>query len=186
MKREKGVRPLFRKKGSDPFFAAALVALLLVGSMPGACAFAQTSAGDEPEQDEFGVVPKEDTDKDLSLPDPVLDRTWPSPRPGSPNARPSKIAPDEDETDPFAGDPAVRPDEPSTHESKDDPVPPRPAFPLTGPDGKLEKHPSSSERADVLEPDPREPAEIDEEENPSPLEKGDKEYGQESDDPGEW
>jgi hypothetical protein len=150
---------------------------------------APVAAEEDPtRRDEFGLKPDDGSDKDLALPDPVLDRSWPVPGPGD---HPPAVAPDEDEIDPFndedAPPPAVkRPPVPSgTDKPK---LPPRP---LVGPDGRLDAGSPSPEPdpipGEILEPEIDEPSEIDREDNaPSPLDRGDTDFRNESNDPGEW
>jgi hypothetical protein len=163
-----------------------LAAALFVATLH---AFAATSvAQDDPERrDEFGLKPDDGRDKELLLPDPVLDRSWPAPAPGD---EPPAFAADEDEIDPFRDDTAPPPPlqalppppaEPST----------RPARPLVGPDGKVDAGSPSAEPdpvpSDIFEPELDEPSEIDREDNaPSPLDRGDTDFHNEAGDPGEW
>jgi len=154
-------------------------------------AIAVSTAGqDPPRRDEFGVIPEDAVDKDLTLPDPVLDRTWPGPRPGDKIGPPQNIAPDEDETDPFADEIAPSP-APRAGSDESGEKPSRPARPPVGPDGKYDAG-SPLPEADpdppaIIEPEINEPSEIEEEDNrPSPLDRDDDAYDQESGDPGEW
>jgi hypothetical protein len=146
---------------------------------------APCAAQEDPNRrDEFGLKPDDGSDGELSLPDPVLDRSWPAPAPGD---QPPAVAPDEDEIDPFKDETAPPPPVMA--------VPPPPAEPpkrpLVGPDGKLDA--GSPEAvpdpipSDIVEPGIDEPSEIDEEDNaPSPLDRGDADFHKETNDPGEW
>jgi hypothetical protein len=157
-----------------------------------AASFVITEVGgaqeDPARRDEFGLKPDDGRDGELSLPDPVLDRSWPVPEPGD---SPPGIAPDEDEIDPFKDEtapppPVKRPPVPSEVEKPA--LPPRP---MIGPDGKLDTGSPSPEtdpiHGDILEPEIDEPSEIDEEDRaPSPLDRGDTDFNRETNDPGEW
>lgn len=166
----------------------ALLAGVLVVALA-SCAFAVSEAGQEPpRRDEFGVIPEDAVDKDLTLPDPILDRTWPGPRPGDSAIPPKHIAPDEDEIDPFVDDVAPAPDAAPAAEGR---VPAPPARPLVGPDGRQDPGTPLPEAdphsAQIIEPELIEPSEIDEEDNrPSPLDRDDADYEREADDPGDW
>jgi len=174
-----------------PLFARTVLvacAVLFACAVP---AYAVSSSEqDRPRRDEFGVIPEDAVDEDLTLPDPILDRTWPAPRPGDQVGPPKQIAPDEDEIDPFREEVVPVP-VPKTAPPREAIAPPPPPRPLVGPDGKrdpgtpvpeLEPYP-----APILEPEINEPSEIDEEDNrPSPLDRDDAEFDQETNDPGDW
>jgi hypothetical protein len=183
--------------GLRPAWVALLVGTLVAGS--GLAASAASSVADPaPRRDEFGVVPEDNKDKDLSLPDPVLDRTWPSPNPGAPDARPEHVAPDENQTDPFKDDeasPPLKPPPYGTHtppgQADDEKPAPKPQRLLVAPDGKYDVGSPSAEPEpdppDALEPDVDDPSEIEKDDaRPSPLDKDDEDFDEESDDPGEW
>lgn len=163
-------------------------------ALPLAAAAASTDTHDPPRRDEFGVIPEDGLDSDLSLPDPVLDRTWPMPTPGAPDLHPPKLAPDEEIIDPFADDEERSPAKPSAldgDEYEDAERPRRKPSPLIGRDGRLDAGSplpaADPAEAGILEPELREPSEIEQEENmPSPLDLGDEEFGSESGDPEEW
>lgn len=155
------------------------------------------AAEDPNARDEFGLKPDDGTDKDLSLPDPMLDRNWPGPKPGEGTHHPA-VEPDEDETDPFqdrdAPPPPVKKDLPGSEAPGARPAAkPRP---LVGPDGKLDAGspqgepdpiPPDIDEPDIDEPEIDEPSEIDDEDRePSPLDKDDAEFNDEMKDPGEW
>jgi hypothetical protein len=164
----------------------AAAALLLAASvaLAGTC----VAQEDPTRRDEFGLKPYDGSDKDLSLPDPVLDRGWPAPQPGD---EPPGVAADEDEIDPFKDEtapprPVDRPPVPSQVEQPK--LAPRP---LVGPDGKLDFGSPSPEPdaipGVILEPEIDEPSDVDDEDNaPSPLDRGDAEFHKEANDPGEW
>jgi hypothetical protein len=57
---------------------------------------ADAARHDPPRRDEFGLVPEEPRDEDLSLPDPVLDRTWSGPKPGEVRPAPGSDEPQGD------------------------------------------------------------------------------------------
>jgi len=167
--------------------AVVACALVIAATAP---AFAVSTVGqDPPRRDEFGVIPEDAVDKDLTLPDPILDRTWPGPRPGDKAAPPQEIAPDEDETDPFEDDVVPVP-QPKAPPADDGEAPRRPTRPLVGPDGKFDTG-SPLPQADPVEPDAiepeiDEPSELEDDSRPSPLDRDDDEFHQETDDPGEW
>lgn len=155
---------------------------------------ASSDAADPPRRDEFGVVPEDPEDSELSLPDPVLDRNWPMPVPGAPGAKPQRIAPDEAEIDPFAEEnvrphrPEPEPEDGGIEEGLTPPRKPAPALAPDGkPDGGIPVPAAAPAEPDILEPEIREETELEQEENgPSPLEKDDQEFDRESGDPGEW
>lgn len=155
-------------------------------------AFAVSEAGQEPpRRDEFGLIPEDAVDKDLTLPDPVLDRTWPTPRPGDNAIPPKPIAPDEDEIDPFREEVAPAPVPKPAPAGEGQASPPPPPRPLVGPDGKRDTGTPIPEpdpySAPILEPELNEPSEIDDEDNrPSPLDQDDAEFDDETNDPGDW
>ncbi len=169
----------------------AIVTLLV---MPAGAAV--PTSDDAARHDEFGLIPDDGADKDLYLPDPVLDRTWPGPKPGEDGKNPEKIAPDEDKDDPFLDEDAPAPPPPSKAAPEPDRdeglrSPTRSAPPPVGPDGKREPGSPAPELdpdlPDVLEPDVSEPSEIEKDESrPSPLDKDDEQYDEESSDPAEW
>jgi len=168
------------------FVAAWLVTQLFAWSV--ALAGPAYAVEDPNRRDEFGLKPDDGSDDDLSLPDPVLDRGWPAPKPGD---APPGIAADEDEIDPFKDETAPpraidRPPIPSEPEKPK--LPPRP---VVGPDGRLDAgspaYVPDPIPSDILEPEIDEPSEIDDEDNaPSPLERGDAQFHDETNDPGEW
>ncbi|MFN2378498.1 MAG: hypothetical protein ABR538_18355 [Candidatus Binatia bacterium] len=173
---------------------AATAAVVLLAWSAGVAGAESKSAQDPPRRDEFGVVPEDATDKDLLLPDPVLDRNWPGPRPGLGDADPGYIAPDEGELDPFrveeAPPPLPAPAAPDA-EGEQEKVPTRPLRPLIGPDGKIDSGSPVPEAEpgdlDFLELDEAERNEMEEEESrPSPLEHDDSEFNDEMGDPGDW
>jgi len=143
---------------------------------------------DEPRRDEFGVVPEAPGDPDLSLPDPVLDRTWPAPKPGDHRRAPEKIDPDEDKDDPFLDEDAPPPPRAAQPGLAPDFQPPaaRPTPPIAGSDGKAEADTPvpepNRELPDVLTPDLPENQQ-EEERQPSPLDEDDEKYNRESEDP---
>lgn len=158
--------------------ASFAVALLLAAVAP--LAFALPAMAQDPEYDEFGRIPAgEPGDKDLSLPDPVLDRTWPDLTPG----QPEPLVPEDDEGDLFEspGEP-TRPTKPEPRDqAPPEPRAPRPERPLIGPDGKLDAGSPLVEPAphvpEVLERDVPEPSEMEEEENrPSPLDQREEDF----------
>jgi len=168
-----------------------LATLLLCGLMFVPAAFAVSNTDqDRPRRDEFGVIPEDAVDKDLSLPDPILDRNWPAPRPGDKVLPPAEIAPDEGDVDPFDED--IAPTRPPTSPPPGAPsAPARPNRPLVGPDGKYDAGTPVPEPdpAAPIEPEPEinEPSEVDEEDNaPSPLDRDDQGFEQEMNDPGDW
>ena len=173
---------------------AAFLACALIAACGTAGFGASTSGQDPPRRDEFGLVPEDATDKDLSLPDPVLDRTWPGLRPGEGAAPPPAVAPDEDETDPFEDETAPPPAKkmPRADEAEEEPAPRRPAPPLIGPDGRRDGGSPMAQPdpdlPDVLERDVPEPSEIEKEESrPSPLDRDIDDDDQEMGDPyEEW
>jgi hypothetical protein len=162
------------------------VFVAIVLAMAATTASIGVAAEDPTLRDEFGLKPDDGTDKDLSLPDPVLDRNWPMTGPGG---DPPSVAPDEDEIDPFndeSAPPVERP--PATSEVEKPKLPTRP---LVGPDGKLDFGSPAPEidpvPADILEPEIDEPSEIDDEDRaPSPLDRGDTDFHDETRDPGDW
>ncbi len=162
------------------------LALLLASSV----AFAAPSVAEEDpgRRDEFGLKPDDGSDKDLALPDPVLDRGWPSHKAGD---APPHVAPDEDEIDPFRDEAAPPPPVkrlPAPSETGKPQLAPRP---LVSPDGRIDAGSPAPEPdptpPDAVEPEVDEPSEIDDEDNaPSPLDRGDADFHDETDDPGEW
>lgn len=177
------------------------------GPVPGKCVFAllcslalllglgaEAWAGNTPRRDEFGLVPEDSTDRDLSLPDRVLDRGWPGTPPGAAGVPVPKVAPDEAEIDPFndyepAPMPSPQPQEEEDGEEAEQPT--RPYRPPVGPDGHQDPGTPVTEPepsyADVLEYDDHEPSEIEMEENlPSPLDYDDEQFNDEAGDPAEW
>jgi hypothetical protein len=164
-----------------------IAAALFVATLH-ALAVTSVAQDDPARRDEFGLKPDDGRDKELLLPDPVLDRSWPAPAPGD---EPPAFAPDEDEIDPFRDEtppppPVERPPAPSEVHKPN--LPPRP---LVGPDGKFDAGSPSAEPdpvpSDVFEPELDEPSEIDREDNaPSPLDRGDTDFHNETGDPGEW
>ncbi|MFN2427843.1 MAG: hypothetical protein ABR587_15510, partial [Candidatus Binatia bacterium] len=123
-----------QKMGSDPIFGCTVFALIfatVVLGMPGV-AVAQ-SQRDSSRRDEFGLMPRDSADKDLSLPDPVLDRGWPAPKPGDNSVPPPNVAPDEDELDPFDEEIAPAPEPPPTWEDEE---PEQPDSAPEAPDGR--------------------------------------------------
>ena len=173
---------------------ALALALVLALRLPAGAAV--PTSDDAARHDEFGLIPDDGADKDLYLPDPVLDRTWPGPKPGEDGKNPEKIAPDEDKDDPFLDDDAPAPPPPSKtaprpYRDEKLETPPRPAPPPVGPDGKRDAEDPASgaapEPPEILEHDVSEPSEIEKDESrPSPLDKDDEQYDDESGDPVEW
>lgn len=162
-------------------------------------ATAEMDTKEQPRRDEFGLVPEDAADKELILPDPVLDRTWPMPKPGDPRNVPEKIAPDEDVDDPFHDKdapppppprPEPRPD-PDAKPDADDKPASQPAPPPMAPDGKRDiGNPVPApdpDVPDILERDPlSDPTDIEKEEGqPSPLDQDDDQFDHEFSDPGE-
>lgn len=126
--------------------AAALVWLgLPAGPLSIASAQPTPEEQDRPRLDEFGTIPEDAVDKDLSLPDPRLDGRWPGPLPGDPIPPPT-LAPEESEVDPFEAEEPARPpsrliprDRPSAEaEDEQDPVE-RPWSPPRAPDGSIDE-----------------------------------------------
>lgn len=180
-----------RRAASRIAFAATAAVTLFVWSVGGADAESK-SAQDPPRRDEFGILPEDATDKDLLLPDPILDRNWPGPRPGQGEAHPGYIAPDEGQLDPFQEEapPPPAPAAPDT-DGEQERAPSRPPRPLVGPDGKLDSGSpfpeADPDERDFLELDEQERNEMEEEEaRPSPLEHDDSEFNDEMGDPGDW
>jgi hypothetical protein len=164
-----------------------LAAALGLATLP-ALAATDVAQVDPSRRDEFGLKPDDGSDKELLLPDPVLDRSWPVPGPG---AEPPAFAPDEDETDPFKDETAPPPPDKDAPAPSEAEKPALPARPLVGPDGRLDAGSPSAEPdpvlSDILEPEIDEPSEIDREDNaPSPLDRGDTDFHNETGDPGEW
>lgn len=164
-----------------------LAAAVFVAALAAAAAsFAQE---DPTRRDEFGLKPDDGSDKDLALPDPVLDRSWPTPPAGD---RPPAVASDEDEIDPFHDEDAPPPAPVKRPPAPSETGKPRlPARPLVGPDGRIDAGSPSPEPdpipGQILEPEIDEPSEIDEEDQaPSPLDRGDADFEDETNDPGEW
>lgn len=94
---------------------------------------------DPPKRDEFGVIPEDARDKDLVLPDPVLDRTWSGPKPGEgPRAVEQEPEQDDDRV-PAPGEgtaPPPRKKAPEAREAGDGAALPAPMPPPIGPDGR--------------------------------------------------
>lgn len=149
-----------------------------------------------PKRDEFGLVPDDAEDKDLILPDPVLDRTWPGPKPGEGGAPPERIAPDEKDDDDFDEDklPPVEAEPPAPKPDAKDKAgepPRRPDAPLVGPDGKRDegspKVEPDPEQKDPLERDEFDKSDLEKEDGePDPLEQDDEKFNKETADPAEW
>jgi hypothetical protein len=182
------------KKDIRGTVAVAIVAAALFAGADIVAAMAESKAAVEPpRRDEFGLVPKDASDKDLALPDPHLDRNWPGPAPGQGDRRPVRIASDEDDVDPFRPEEAA-PSEPAEPEAEGEPgegAPARPPRPLIGTDGKLDAGSPTPEpepgEADFLELDePERNAMEQEESRPSPLDRDDSEFNDEMGDPGDW
>lgn len=122
-----------RGRRSRRMTIAAAGLVLLVGSAP-----ATAGNGVTAKRDEFGIVPEEAHDKDLLLPDPVLDRTWPGPKPGE-GHRVAETGPEED--DERVPEPEEEPAAPSKRQTQpkdayDTRSPPRPPIAIVGPDGR--------------------------------------------------
>jgi len=162
-------------------------------------AVAEMDTKEQPRRDEFGLVPEDAADKELILPDPVLDRTWPLTKPGDPRRVPEKIAPEEGSDDPFEDKsapppppprPAPRPD-PDAKPDDDEKPTSQPAPPPVAPDGRRDAGSPVPEHdpdvPDLLERDPlSDPTDIEEEEGqPSPLDQDDQQFDSEFSDPGE-
>lgn len=71
------------------------VALTVVLAVPLAA-----RADDEAQYDQYGRRPPQ-PNNELSLPDPVLDPSWPMPEPGGPKSKPELLDRDEDRLDPL-------------------------------------------------------------------------------------
>lgn len=141
-----------------------------------------------PVYDQYGRVPETATDKDLALPDPVLDRTWPLPEPGSRDDHHAKLVPEEDETDPFREDDTDKP------APADAPPPSADAWKaaVAAAAAVGRKAAAAAEAATPPVAAPGDPATIDPlnqgnaEPLPSPLDEDDKKFEHESRDPEEW
>jgi hypothetical protein len=181
-----------RSRAALPLFGAAVVGATAMLCCVLSASIASAKAGDPPRRDEFGLIPDDATDKDLTLPDPVLDRTWPGPAPGDADAHPSHVEPDEDKTDPFHDKdaPAPPPRGGDADRGGDEKAPSRAPAPLGGPDGKRDIG------SPVPEPDPDLPDVLErndtgssdmekEDSEPSPLDQDDRQYKQETEDPEE-
>ena len=198
MNRPRGDCP---RRGLSRFSLAATLAIAaLLLALPAASP--AIAADDHDDHDELGLKPEDGSDKDLALPDPVLDRSWPGPKPGEQGKKGAeKIAPDEDADDPF------RQNERREEEEVAPPLPPfpkpqyvpppvesaprPPARPPVGPDGRYDAGSPmpevDPEAPDVLGRDEPEPSELEREERePSPLDRDDEEFHDEADDPGDW
>lgn len=133
---------------------------------------------DPPRRDEFGLVPEDAHDKDLMLPDPVLDRTWPGPKPGEGRAVQGTDEPEGDADRPsIDGEPAPRLPR-RRKETAEDPVPPpRPKPRVIGPDGHRDPGSPAPEidadLPDVLDRDAPDLSDLEREEaRPSVFERG--------------
>lgn len=183
-------------KLSRSVFGVALLSLLLSTT----AASAQSSDRNAPpRRDEFGRIPEDASDKDLVLPDRVLDRNWPGMEPGRSRVAPPAVASDEEQIDPFRekedlpqptpGELQRRAEERA--EEAGTPKTPPPARPPVGPDGRYDMGSPIAEVdpafPDMLEMDKEELSEIEIEENfPSPLDVDDGAFDMEAGDPGEW
>ena len=94
------------RRRSAVAFASVVVLAALTVSLS-----AQAGNGVTGKRDEFGVVPEEPHDKDLMIPDPVLDRTWAGPKPGEGHRSVEKEPEEDDESvpEPEQDDEAARP-----------------------------------------------------------------------------
>jgi hypothetical protein len=153
-----------------PLGGATLAASLLFLSVSSA------TAEEAPRYDEFGRVPADATDPDLTLPDPVLDRTWKGPTPGDPASAP-KALPGDDAPDPFAEEEPSRPAKPPPRVEKAYDVPP--PRPSAMPDGRPD--PGDVPYTDTEEYD----SPLGEAPDPSPLEQEEMHFEHEMSDPGE-
>jgi hypothetical protein len=142
---------------------------------------ATSHAADDPDRhDEFGLKPDDGSDKELSLPDPVLDRNWPAPKPGD-DTHPPRVAPDEDEIDPFKDDDAPPPPVKG--------LPPLPEEPPKGAERASDEnlHELMPSPSGEIDPEVDEPSDLEDEDRaPSPLERGDSDYDNETKDPKDW
>jgi hypothetical protein len=177
---------------------AAVLALVLAAVLAAGAARADDDAPAKapPKRDEFGLVPDDAEDHDLVLPDPVLDRTWPGPKPGEGGKPPEKIAPGEKDDDDFEEDklppvegPAPAP-KPQDGDKAEEPER-RPDQPLVGPDGRRDAGSPAvepdPEQKDPLERDEFEKSDIEQEDaEPDPLQQDDEKFNKESGDPDEW
>lgn len=166
---------------------ALAVALLLAAAAPDSAA---DPRGDPPRRDEFGLVPEEPRDRDLALPDPVLDRTWPGPKPGAAGPAVEPDEPEGDERRPsMDGDAApLLPKRPGDAPAAAKPAP-RPAAPRVGPDGRRDPGSPAPELdpalPDVLERDAPDLSDLEKDEaRPSPLDRGGDPYADDAGDPG--
>lgn len=181
-----------------------LAGLFALACFASSGSYALATNVDAVQRDEYGVIPDPPRDNDLSLPDPVLDRNWPSRRPGERGHGPEPLVPDEHKEDPFyeeaeelpprevAPPPGavVPPDSvPGANGAVPSrrPLPPIPA----GPDGRLDDGTPVPEPApglpDVLTPDVPALSDMEREEREaSPLHNDDEEFNREAGDPAEW
>lgn len=140
------------------------------------------NATDGAHYDQFGRVPEGAKDDDLALPDPVLDRSWNPPPPGDRSAKPEQIAPDEQKLDPLAQEAeaekkAADMERAAPGTPKPDPsaANPAPVPPSKDPNALPPLH--DDDIRDLLDED---------DDEPSPLEKEERQYEKETADPEEW
>lgn len=176
--------------GASRLARAATTALVLF-------AFAAWTAHESPAgngvpagRDEFGVVPEEPHDKDLALPDPVLDRTWPGPKPGEGRRAVETGRREDEERVPEPEQEAPAKPSGMAPDAYDVRAAPRPPAALIGPDGRRDPGSPAPELdpalPDVLGKDAPDLSDLEREEAaPSPYAKGGDPAGDEGGDGGD-
>lgn len=166
-------------------------ALVVAGSLadPALAETGDSPRRDPPRRDQFGLVPEEPRDEDLSLPDPVLDRTWSGPKPGEVRRAPGSDEPQGDADRPsIDGQPAPR----AGRRAKDGDGTRPPKAAVIGPDGRRDPGSPAPEidpdLPDVLDRDAPDLSGLDpgDEARPSPRDRGGEFPADDAGDPGDF